>query len=165
MASFFVEWTVRIASAFYAARILADAADVGSHRLRRALWTIGFGFFALHVAAAFHFVHGWSHTAAWNATARQTAELTGWNSGAGLLANYLFTLVWFADVAAWWCVGSLYPRRLRRTSIVVQIAFAFLWFNATAVFGPPFWRPVVAAFGLLLSATWVWRVRRERGER
>jgi hypothetical protein len=156
-----VQWTVRIAAACYAARVLADAADIGSMRLRRLLWTIGCTFFAAHVVAAFHFVHGWSHAAAWRATAERTAELTGWHSGAGLWMNDAFAFVWFADVLAWWCIGLSYPRRFRRTTIAIQLVFAFLWFNATAVFGPPFWRPVVAVFGLLLALAWTARVRRE----
>lgn len=157
----FVNWPVRIAAVLYAARVLADVADVGSLRIRRALWTIGFAFFAVHVAAAFQFVHGWSHTAAWKATANQTAEVVGWESGAGLWANYVFAVVWLADVMAWWCIGMIYPLRFHRVAIAVQIVFAFLWFNATAVFGPPFWRPAVAIFGLSLATACVWRVRKD----
>lgn len=155
-----VIWSVRIAALFYATRVLADVADVGSPRIRRAVWTVGFAFFAVHVAAAFQFVHGWSHSAAWKATAKQTAEVVGWESGAGLWANYVFTAVWLADVMAWWCIGIVYLRRFRRVAIAVQVLFAFLWFNATAVFGPPFWRPAVAIFGLSVATACVCRARK-----
>ena len=156
---FLVRWTVRLAVGFSAARLLADAGDFGSLRIRRLLWTAGFALYLAHVAAAFHFVHGWSHADAWRETARQTNALVGWNSGSGLWANYAFTLVWLADAAAWWAIGDDYPRRYPRTQVALQALFAFLVFNATAVFGPPFWRPTVAAFGLVLAAACVRRVR------
>jgi hypothetical protein len=160
MAELLITGCVRIAAAFYAARVFADVAEIGSLRIRRAFWTAGFVFFAVHVAAAFQFAHHWSHTAAWKATAEQTAEITGWESGAGLWANYAFTALWLADVTAWWCIGTRYPRRFHRIAIAVHVLFAFLWFNATAVFGSPFWRPVVAAFALSLATACVWRVRK-----
>lgn len=155
-------WTARLAVACYAARVLADAGDIGSLRLRRCVWTAGWACFVLHVAAAFAFVHGWSHDAAYRETARQTAAVTGLNWGGGLWVNYAFLIPWTADAAAWWAVGPEYPRRLRRAYAVVQAVFAFLMFNATAVFGPAFWRPVVAAFGLLLATALVVRARGKR---
>ncbi len=155
-----VSWTVRAAVALYAARLLADAGDFGSQRTRRLLWTAGLAFYLAHVAAAFHFVHGWSHDDAWRETARQTNAIVGWNDGSGLWANYAFTLLWLADAAAWWIIGADYPRRYRRTQVGLQAMFAFLVFNATAVFGPPFWRPAVAVFGLVLAAACVRRAKR-----
>ena len=154
-----VRWTVRLAVAFYAARLLAETGNFGSQHTRRLLWAVGLALYVAHVAAAFHFVHGWSHADAWRETARQTNALVGWDSGSGLWANYAFTFVWLADAAAWWTIGAGYPRRYPRTQIALQSLFAFLVFNATAVFGPSFWRPVVAAFGLVLAAVCVRRVR------
>jgi len=154
-----VHWTVRLAVACYAARVLADAGDLGSLRARRSVWTVGLAFYVAHVVAAFQFVHGWSHEHAHRGTARQTAEMVGWESGFGLWVNYAFTLLWLADVVAWWAVGPEYPHRFRRTCVVVQSVFAFLMFNATAVFGPAFWRPVVAAFLLSIAAAVTRRAR------
>lgn len=155
-----VRWTVRLAVVCYAARVLMDVADLGSLRMRRGVWTVGLAFYLAHVATAFHFVHHWSHAAAWDETARQTFELTGWRSGAGLWANYAFTLLWLGDVAAWWALGRNFPRMFRQTSVVVQILFAFLVLNATVVFGPEFWRPIAAAFGLIVAVALVVRVKR-----
>lgn len=155
-----VRCTVRLAVACYALRVLADAADVTSLRTRRRLWAAGLAFYVAHVAAAFHFVYGWSHTRAWRETARQTAGVVGRESGVGLWANYAFTLLWLTDVVAWWVVGPDYPRRYRRTYFTVQAAFAFVAFNGTAVFGPEFWRPTTAAFGLVLAAGMVSRAKR-----
>jgi hypothetical protein len=155
-------WTARLAVACYAVRVLADAGGFGSLRLRRWVWTAGWACFVLHLAAAFACVHGWSHEAAYRETARRTAAVTGLDWGGGLWVNYGFLLLWTADVAAWWAVGPEYPRRWRRTYVVVQAVFAFLMFNATAVFGPAFWRPVVAGFALLLAAESVVRARGKR---
>lgn len=160
MAEVLVSGTVRLAALFYAARVLADVADVGSLRARRAVWTVGLLFFMLHVVAAFQFVHHWSHRTAWKETASRTAELVGWESGAGLWVNYVFTTIWLADVVAWWCFGPDYPRRFGRITIAVRVVFAFLWFNATVVFGPPVWRPVVAIFALTLAIACVIRARK-----
>ena len=162
MAELLVTGPVRIAALFYAARVLADVADVGSLRLRRVFWTLGLAFFVLHVAAAFQLVHHWSHEAAWQATADRTAEIVGWHSGAGLWANYVFTAVWLADVVAWWWMGPATPRRFPGLQLGIQVAFAFLWFNATAVFGPPFWRPIVAIFALAIAIACVRRAKQAR---
>ncbi|MGC1273084.1 MAG: hypothetical protein WBC44_05215 [Planctomycetaceae bacterium] len=156
----FVRWTVRLAVACYAVRVLMDVGDFGSLRTRRGLWTVGLVLYLAHVVAAFHFVHHWSHAAAWEETARQTFELTGWRSGAGLWANYAFTLLWLGDAVAWWTTGLNFPQRCRRTAMVVQVVFAILVFNATAVFGPEFWRPMAAAFGLIVAVALVVRVKR-----
>lgn len=155
-----VRWSIRAAIVCYALRVLADAADRGSPKARRAIWTLGLTCYVAHVAAAFHFVHHWSHTQAWRETARQTAAVVGWESGAGLWANYAFTALWLADAAAWWIIGPAYPSRYRPTYITVQIVFAFFVFNGTAVFGPGFWRPAVAVFGLMLAGALANRARR-----
>src|SRR5687768_3073740 len=73
---------------------------------RRPLNTLGCAVFLTHVACAFHFYHAWSHSAAYADTARQTAELTGWDSGTGLYINYFFVLVWIADAASSWIIGQ-----------------------------------------------------------
>jgi len=155
-----VHWTVRLAVACYAARVLMDAGDFGSLRTRRGVWTVGLGFYLAHVVVAFHVVHHWSHAAAWDETARQTFDLTGWRSGAGLWANYAFTLLWTGDVAAWWATGQPFPQSFRRTYVVVQALFAFFMFNATVVFGPGFWRPIAAAFGMMIAVAVIVRVKR-----
>jgi hypothetical protein len=155
-----VRWTVCLAILAYALRVVADAGDFASLCARRVLWTAGLVFYLAHVAAAFHFVHAWNHDAALRETARQTELLTGWRTWLGLWANYAFTLLWIGDVAAWWAVGAEYPLRCRRTYAAVQAAFAFIVFNATAVFGPPAWRLIVAAFALFLAAALAVRAKR-----
>lgn len=155
-----VRWTVRLAVGCYALRAWLDVAGLASLRTRRAIWTAGAAFYLAHVVAAFHFVHDWRHADAWRATAEETVRLVGWRSGAGLWVNYAFTLLWLADAGAWWAVGADYPQRFRRTLFVMHAVFAFLMFNATAVFGPAYWRPIVAAYTLLLAGGLLRRIGR-----
>ncbi len=118
-------WTVRLAFGCYVAAVSARGASF------RPWWTAGFLLYVAHVGAAFEFVHGWSHGAAWRETERQTAELMGSGWGGGLWFNYVFGVLWAADVwrlwreadwGQWW-------------NWLVHGFFAFLFFNATVVFG------------------------------
>jgi hypothetical protein len=84
----------------------------GAPRLTRAVWTVGCLAFLVHVAAAFHVHYAWSHTVALRETARQTAELTGYEVGTGLYANYLFAALWTLDVLWWWRDERGHRRRL-----------------------------------------------------
>src|SRR5437868_5879863 len=94
-------WTVRVALLLYAATLGLRLAAPSRPRAARLLWTAGCVLFLAHVAAAFHYFHGWSHARAYRDTAQRTAELFGTYWGGGLYLNYLFTLAWAADVA-WW---------------------------------------------------------------
>lgn len=156
-----VRWTARLAVAAYVCRLTADVwsgrlmrpastadnrnvaptADVAQHPGRDLvlwIWTAGCFVYLLHVAAAFHFVHSWSHAGAWRQTAQQTADVTGWHWGGGLWINYAFTLWWPLDAGWTWRRGL---DRLPRWYVWTLHALAgFLMFNATVVFGPPWWR-------------------------
>src|SRR5262245_10734208 len=94
---------------------LYTAAEVMRARaqMARALNTAGCAAFLAHVWCAFAFYHQWSHAAAYADTARQTAELTGWNWGGGLYINYVFALVWAGEVVWEWAAPAHYLRRSR----------------------------------------------------
>ena len=79
-------WTVRVAVALYVAALALRGV---AHRpaAARLAWTAGLIAFLLHVGCAFHFYHGWSHRAAYEATARQTADTVGLAWGGGLYVN------------------------------------------------------------------------------
>lgn len=130
--------SVRVAVALY---LIALALRLSArHRRRwpelaRAAWTGGFFAFLVHVAAAFHFVHQWSHAEAYEATAQQTQAAIGLTWGGGIYANYLFALVWGCDVAWWWMRPTKYLTRSMVVEWVVQSYLAFIVFNATVVFG------------------------------
>jgi hypothetical protein len=122
----------------------------------RALWLVGLVLYLIHVAAAFGFVHEWSHQQAVEFTRLATVETTGWNSGAGLFFNYAFTLAWLIFVAA-----TLSRRTPLPKGIVSgwQVVFLFMAFNGAVAFARPGARPI----GLLLFAgfvgAWCWRHR------
>jgi hypothetical protein len=113
------------------------------------LWTLACGFYVAHVAAAFHFYHGWSHAAAHADTARQTAAMTGWNWGGGIHVNYAFTALWVVDVLWWWLAAASHARRPRWITRGWHGFFLFVAFNATVVFGSPAAR-VVGVIGFVV---------------
>ena len=148
-----VRWTARLFVACYVVRLGIDAAgrrDAAAQRAARWLWTIGCIVLLIHIAAAFHIVHGWSHAAAYEHVLQRTRDSTGLASGIGLYVNYGFALLWVADTILWWrrldWVERPVPYR------IVQVMFAFLMLQATAVFGPSFWTPVVAVVLILFIA-------------
>ena len=119
-------------------------------------WRCGGVACVAHVAAAFQFVHGWSHDAAWAATAAQVRSVTGWESGTGLWVNYAFTAGWVGVAVAW----DRLPVWSRR---VWEWVFAFMAFNGAVVFASG---PARMAGWLLTGATlgaWLWRRRRAKG--
>jgi hypothetical protein len=150
-------WTARVAMMLYAAALGVRLWRRERTDAERWWWTAGCAVFLVHVAAAFGFVHGWSHAGALAATARQTEAMTGVGSGAGLYLNYFFTLVWTADAAWWWVDRAAYERRARPIEWSVHGFMAFMVLNATVVFGTPATRLVGA--GVVVSAVLLIRRR------
>ncbi len=117
----------------------------------RAAWTVGCAAMLMHAAAAFHFYHGWSHAAAYIDTARQTAELTGFDWGGGLYFNYALLAAWAADVVYWWRRGvEAYRLRPRVLALVWHAFLLFMFFNAAVVFatGAARWAGLAACFAV-----------------
>ena len=159
MEEMIVRWTARLAVAGYVLRLWVDVRSRNSNsnlQAARWWWTFGCGFFLLHVITAFHFIHHWNHSAAWESTARRTAEMTGWRSGMGLYINEAFLCLWIADTVQWW--RNLNWPDQRWAYWIVQSIFAFLMVQATAVFGPPFWPPVT----ILVIVALAWQAFRHR---
>jgi len=150
---FYVIWTARLAVAAYLTAIgLCLAAK--SRVSVQLVWTAGFVIFGLHVLAAFHFVHHGSHAAALQHTAEQTKELFGWNWGGGIWFNYLFLVLWGVDVLFGWIrIASTdsTARRFSKRSIAIHLYMAFIVLNATVVFGPAWWKPVMGGVVLCFS--------------
>jgi hypothetical protein len=135
MADFAVFWSVRVALALYGATLALRLGAPAWSRSARLTWTVGYVCFLLHLAAAFHFVHGWSHDSAVSETARRTDEVIGLHWGGGVYVNYAFALAWGLDVAWWWWAPGHYESRPRWVEWGIQAFLAFIVFNATAVFG------------------------------
>ncbi len=126
--------TIWLALTLYVAgQMAARASRPAAARRLNALGGVAF---LAHIVAAFQFHHHWSHSAAYADTARQTAELTGWNSGFGLYINYLFAAVWLGTLVK---PVQNWP---------IRVFFWFMIFNGAVVFvhGPMRW------FGLALCA-------------
>jgi hypothetical protein len=145
-------WTARIAFLFYAGALAAWL--TGRARAARSAWTLGLLIYCSHVTAAFQFHHHWSHTAAYEETARRTAELFGVRSGAGLYFNYVFTVVWTFDVIWLWRSAETDRARPAWLAVAIHSFMAFLFFNATVVFvsGWVRWLGLTSALALCILA-------------
>lgn len=139
----------------YLLRVLLEASGGTSPRIRRwnrAIWSLGCGLLWLHIAAAFHYVHAWSHADALRHTAKQTGELIGWSWGGGVYINYALALFWFGDALCWWWRGRDDSEPSRKRYWITHAVFGFLMFNATVVFGPAYWKAIgLLFFGLLIA--------------
>ena len=152
-----LRWTIRLSVACYVCRILLQI----DGRFRRtsltqcAIWAVGCLFYLLHVGLAFAFVHDWSHAAALEHTAAETARMTGVHRGEGLWVNYLFSLIWIADVIRVF-VAFIHKRTTNvPVDYVVASFFAFVVLNATVVFGPVVYRWLAVPFGIMFTLTWI----------
>jgi hypothetical protein len=148
-------WTVRVALTLYVLS-LTHRLTVAGHRprldLARLFWTAGCLAFLLHTVAAFHFYHHWSHDDAYETTARQSAQVTGLDWGAGLYLNYAFAALWIADAGWWWLASDSYLIRQRALEWAMQGFLGFMAFNATVVFGAGAVRWFGLAASLFLAA-------------
>lgn len=157
-----VRWTVRVALLLYA---LALFLRLGRRlAVARLAWSAGWLVMVLHVLAAFHVHHGWSHADAYAETARKTAARVGLDWGGGVYLNYLFVAVWLVDVAWWWRGLAAYEDRPRAVAWAVQGFLLFMAFNATVVFedGPTRW--VAVAVCVALAAAWLRRLPPQRDD-
>ena len=160
-----VRWSVRLSVFCYLIFCLskspADLTDESSQSKRILwIWTLGLIFFLIHFVASMGFAHQWSHQTAYESTADQTQAVTGWHWGGGIYFNYLFTLVWFFDVAMWWKQGPDWLNN-RAYQICLHSFFAFIVFNATVVFGPRFWWLVALVFFPAL----IWKIWKKTNKR
>jgi hypothetical protein len=152
-------WTIRLALLGLVARI-AGTLRWGDQPwwfpISRSIWTLGYIFFVVHVACAFHFYHDWSHARAFESTAEQTGEMLGVRFGEGIYFSYLFLLLWLIDVVWQWIAPDSY-RRLPAWMVTGLLAYmAFIAFNGAVIFEGGVTRyagiPITA---LLLGATLV----------
>jgi hypothetical protein len=125
----------------------------------RLAWTFACGSLIAHVASAFHFYHGWSHDAAYRETARQTAEVVGFDWGGGLYINYLLVAGWVGDVIWWWQGLDSYRRRPVLLVAAWQGFLFFILFNATVVFETGALRWIALLLSVALALLW-WRSTR-----
>jgi hypothetical protein len=151
--------TVRPALLYYALAaslmLLLHASDWDTStprgRLARCLWTLAWAAYLVHVAVALAVYHHGSHAEAVEHTRRRSGF------GEGIYVSHLFTLLWSADVLAWWMWPSAYARRPAWVGRLLHGFLFFIVFNATVVFetGLIRWAGVALTAGLAL----LWLVR------
>jgi hypothetical protein len=156
-----IRWTIRLSLGLYVAVLFGWLSIVRGQLpapWMRPLWTLGCLLALVHVACAFHFLHGWSHEAAYQETARQTGEQIGIAYGGGLWWNYAFLGVWLVDVLWWWAAPARYLKRPLWLGGLIQGFLGFMAFNGTVVFavGWTRWAGIASCLGLLLG--WLFRL-------
>lgn len=138
-------WTVRIAVLLYALAtwrylIVLRPQNKTVDRRYSLLWATAWLMCVIHVVCAFHFEHHWSHAAALRHTAEMTNRVVGIHWGGGLIINYVFLAWWGIDA------GRQFRRKQAASSRIFIAVAGFMFFNATAVFGPAWWWIPVSLF-------------------
>ena len=138
-----VDWAIRLtafaafASYMGALMLWPDRSRPKAWPIAKSLWSLGLVAFLAHFVCAFHFEHEWSHANALAATARQTIEVTGTDTGIGLYFNYAFTLFWLADCIWWHLAKGSHEARPAWLGWAIHGFLGFMWFNGTVIFGTP----------------------------
>jgi hypothetical protein len=131
-------WSAYGSFALYLCAILLQiSCGLSTRRLElvKYLWTAACTLMMIHIAAAFHGYHSWSHRAAYDHVANRTREVMGLDWGGGLYANYALGVIWTADVIWLWSGANNYRSRARCITWSIHGFLAFMWLNATVVFG------------------------------
>src|SRR5688572_22675262 len=100
----------------------------------RAAFTVGGVGLFVHSALAFHVRYGWSQAVALEDTLRQTMAVTGLSFGGGLFVNYVFLLLWAAEIAWWWAAPTGYLGRSALLDRSLRGFFLFMFVNGAVVF-------------------------------
>jgi len=136
-----VFWTIAAATLAWA---FGDACRLLRRQLAvaRLVWTAGAVAFVIHSVSAFVLLYDGSHGRALAETARQTAAMTGVDSGAGLYVNYLFLAIWIADCAWWWTVDPGAGGRFSRLGWARVGFFLFMFINGAVIFADGWMRTI-----------------------
>lgn len=160
-----IAWSIRLAMLLF---VVVQAVQFqaplrsGIDSTLRTLWTISFLLFLVHVMAAFHFVHHWSHMAAYVATSAETRHKLGFAYGAGVYFNYLFLVVWAIDVYWMWRPAKQPTDAVRALQLAGRLYLLFIAFNGVVVFKSGWMRVLGAiATALLLGLAWRNLARRQ----
>lgn len=157
-----IAWSIRLAMLIFVLVQALQLQVAPGSRLSltlKLLWTAAFVFFILHVVTAFHFVHGWSHAAAYQATAQETKDKMGFAYGQGVYFNYLFLIVWGVDLFWVWRSKPTMSKVQRLLFFAGRLYLLFIAFNGIVVFKSGWLRlSGLAATGFLALLAWKsWR--------
>jgi len=156
-----IRWSIRICLVFYTAFLAGGviARYQTWRQLARALWSMAGALFVVHVIAAMHYYHGWSHAHAFEDTARQTRELLGAEFGYGIYFSYLFGVIWVADIAWMWLAGAAYYQQLPVLRSSIHAYMLFIALNGAIIFHSGLIRwaglSAIAIVAVLAAVTWL----------
>lgn len=149
-----VRWTIRLALVLYALALLSRWSSQPALRVwTRLLWTSSWGLYLLHVFAAFHVYHHWSHNHAY----AHTQAVSGW--GPGIYVSYAFTILWGLTVLGMWLpITKPWPGQRWLMALIHGLLF-FVIFNGAVVFaeGPVRWLSLAVCVGLVGVLLFHWR--------
>ena len=150
-------------AALYATIWLALAAfvagEVGKQQrtISRWAWTVSLAGALLciaHIVIALGYHHHWSHDAAVEATARQTAAVYGLAWGGGVYVNYVFVAIWLAELWRWRTRPAAYFARSPAVSWGLRAFFVTIIVNAAIVFASPRTRVAGVVLTVILLVSW-----------
>ena len=126
--------------------------------LARLVWSAGAAAMTVHAVSAFAIVYRGSHEVALAETARQTAALTGLDSGSGLYVNCAFLAIWLAD-AVWWWSGPAARARTAGLGWARLGLFLFMFVNGAVVFADGWMRTIGIVSVTAVVGAMITRVR------
>jgi hypothetical protein len=157
--------TVALYATIWLALAAFVAGEAGNYRRPVAGWAwpiscAGAILCVVHIVIAFGHHHHWSHSAAVEETARQTASVYGVAWGGGVYVNYVFVAAWIVDLWWWRTRPSDYFARRPVVAWALRAFFLIIIFNATVVFASPRMRMAGALLSLALVLIWAAPYRR-----
>jgi hypothetical protein len=132
--SLVVRGTMWVATVAWAAGEISMRRGRRAESAARLVWTTGALIAIAHAGFAFHFVHGWSHSAAALETVRQAEERIGVGWSGGIYVNYVFLVTWLADVVWWWVAPESRAARSRKLEVARSVFFVFMFANGAVIF-------------------------------
>jgi hypothetical protein len=127
-------------------------------QVAKAVWAIGALLLFAHILWTLLAVHHGSLHEAYDHTANQTERVIGVRIGAGLYVNFAMLLIWAGDATCWLTLANWSQIR-QKLVLPLHAFFAFLFFNATVVFGttPARWLGIVAI--AIIVGAWLMKPR------
>lgn len=138
------------------------AGELAKSRHLAGAWSIsatGAILLAGHIVLAMAVRHGWSHASALEATAQQTNEMFGLNWAGGVYVNYVFAVVWIAELFVWrqWPEG--YASRPDWIRWSLRGFYFVILVSAAVIFASDWRRLMGAALVAVVLASWITRPR------
>jgi hypothetical protein len=155
-----LRWTILAATVLWAWSEILRIRQSDRVEPARRLYTAALALALVHVAVAFDVAYAWSHEAAFEGTARQTAAVTGLRWGGGVFVNYLFLAAWTADALYWWASPNSYRQRGVRADRARLALFLFMFINGAIIFAGPVARAVGIPAIAAVCTLWALEARR-----